>query len=282
MNRYIKSNTACEDDEDGNADLTLTFDQKTNSADFCTQVDVDNERLIAEGIRKAFPDHEIIGEEGVGTGEVPKLKPGNKTWIIDPIDGTTNFSMSLAMTCVSIGLCDENGKPVMGVIYAPATDDWYVAVSNYGAFCNGKRIIPGKRRIKKDLSEAVLCCELGYSRKQEEIDAMLGAMSRILANGCRAIRGFGSGCLDLCYVATGQLDIVYAGIVNEGWKPWDYAAGLVICTESGCVMESIDQETPGEFDLYSKSILCGGSRELVDECRKLLRESQFLKEELDC
>ena len=87
----------------------------------------------------------------------------------------------------------------------------------------------------------------------------------------RAIRQLGSGCLDLCYVATGRLDIVYAGIVNEGWKPWDYAAGLVICQEAGCVMKSIDQPAgQKEFDLYSKSILCGTSRELVDECRSLL------------
>jgi fructose-1,6-bisphosphatase/inositol monophosphatase family enzyme len=100
---------------------------------------------------------------------------------------------------------------------------------------------------------------------------MLGAVSRILAKGCRAIRQLGSGCLDLCYVATGQLDVVYAGVVNEGWKPWDYAAGLVICTEAGCVMESIDQTPGDEFDLYSKSILCGTSRELVDECSKLIR-----------
>ena len=271
MNRYMKSNTACEnDDDEESSSLSLVIDQKSNAADFCTQVDVDNEHLIVKGIREAFPDEQIIGEEGVGTGEVPKLKSGTKTWIIDPIDGTTNFSMAIAMTCVSIGLCDESGKPVMGVIYAPASDDWYLAVSGHGAYWNGSQILPSKRKTKV-ISESVICCELGYSRKQHEIDAMLGAMSRILANGCRAIRQLGSGCLDLCYVATGQLDIVYAGVVNEGWKPWDYAAGLVICTEAGCVMESIDQKTPGEFDLYSKSILCGGSRELVDECRKLLR-----------
>lgn len=99
---------------------------------------------------------------------------------------------------------------------------------------------------------------------------MLGAVSRILSEGCRAIRQLGSGCLDLCYVATGRLDVVYAGIVNEGWKPWDYAAGFVVCHESGCVMESITQQAGEEFDLYSKSILCGASRELVDECRSLL------------
>jgi myo-inositol-1(or 4)-monophosphatase len=173
------------------------------------------------------------------------------------------------MTCVSIGFCvDEH--PVMGVIYAPASNEWYLAVRGYGAYRNGVRIMQQTSSATKSIEKAVICCEFGYSRKQEEIDAMLGAVSRILARGCRAIRQLGSGCLDLCYVASGRLDVVYAGIVNEGWKPWDYAAGLVICQEAGCIMEAIDQTVPGEFDLYSKSILCGVSRELVDECRSLL------------
>jgi fructose-1,6-bisphosphatase/inositol monophosphatase family enzyme len=235
-------------------------------------VDVENETLIMEGIRQTFPSHELIGEETTGTGEVPPLSSVKPTWIIDPIDGTTNFSSGLNMCCVSIGFC-VSGKPVMGVIYAPITNEWYLAVRHHGAYRNGKRILSQQgSNNKKSIEKAVICCEFGYSRKPEEIDAMLGAVSRILAKGCRAIRQLGSGCLDLCYVATGRLDVVYAGIVNEGWKPWDYAAGLVICQEAGCIMESIDQK-PGddEFDLYSKSILCGVSRELVDQCRSLLR-----------
>jgi myo-inositol-1(or 4)-monophosphatase len=169
MSRYMKSNTACEDSE-GSPSLSLEINQKSGETDFCTQVDLENEHLIVEGIRKAFPEHQIIGEEGVGTGEVPKLAPGTPTWIVDPIDGTTNFSVALCMTCVSIGFCSDEGKPVMGVIYAPATNEWYMAVKGHGAFCNGRRILPNKLE-KKSISKAVVCCEFGYSRKQEEIDA---------------------------------------------------------------------------------------------------------------
>lgn len=248
---------------------SLEIETKSGSADFCTNVDQDNENLIMEGIRKDFPDHEIIGEETTGTGAIPKLTKA-PTWIIDPIDGTTNFSSAIPMTCVSIGFCLD-GCPVMGVIYAPASNECYFAVKGFGAYRNGVRILQQSSSTTKVIEKAIICCEFGYSRKQNEIDAMLGAVSRILARGCRAIRQLGSGCLDLCYVATGRLDIVYAGIVNEGWKPWDYAAGLVICEEAGCIMESIDQTVPGVFDLYSNSILCGVSRELVDECRKVLR-----------
>ncbi len=251
--------------EEGNFDLGMEI--KSNDVDFCTKVDVENELQISKGIRMRFPNHEIIGEEAVGTGVIPKLRTDTPTWIIDPIDGTTNFSQGIFMTCVSIGFCVE-GKPVVGVVYAPATEEWYIAASGYGAFRNGIQI--QQRNTKTSLSKAVVCCEFGYSRKQHEIDAMLNAVSRILQHGCRAIRQFGSGVLDLCYVATGRIDVVYAGIVNEGWKPWDYAAGLVICQEAGCIMESINQKPGEEFNLYGQSILCGVSREMVDDLRSLL------------
>ena len=255
-----------------------SLSSKSNDADFCTKVDIQNEFLIIQGLQKIFPDYAIIGEESVGTGEIPRLDTKVPTFIIDPIDGTTNFSQGFWMTCVSIGLC-VHGRPVMGVVYVPATDEWYLAVSGYGAYRNGIALntpLPQEDRMPRKtlLSQAVVCCEFGYSRQQDEVNMMVGAVARILQHGCRAIRQLGSGVLDLCYVATGRLDIVYAGLANEGWKPWDYAAGLVICQEAGCIMESIHLPTPDprgtEFDLYGTSVICGVSQELVDELRQVL------------
>lgn len=245
----------------------LGIETKSSEIDFCTRIDVENESLITQGIRHHFPNHAIIGEETVGTGSIPRLAADTPTWIIDPIDGTTNFSQGLFLTCVSIAYC-VGGKPVMGVVYAPATDEWYIAVTGHGAYRNGIRI--QNHNSKTSVTQAVVCCEFGYSRQPQEIHAMLGAVSKLLQHGCRAIRQLGSGVLDLCYIATGQLDVVYAGIVNEGWKPWDYAAGLVICQEAGCIMEAIDQRPGDDFDLYGKSILCGANRALVDEMRTIL------------
>ena len=233
--------------------------------DLVTEIDKEAESYLLDQIAKRFPDSQAVGEEG---GRLSGN--GGGIWFIDPIDGTTNFSIGLSMTCDSIGFCID-GHPVMGVIYAPAAKEWYLGVKGYGAYRNGVRILQQSSSSTKSIEKAVICCEFGYSRKQEEIDAMLGAVSRILAKGCRAIRQLGSGCLDLCYVASGRLDVVYAGVVNEGWKPWDYCAGLCIANEAGVIMESIDQTVPGEFDLYSKSIICGVSREVVDECRRLIR-----------
>jgi len=240
------------------ASLDLGIETKSSSADFCTKVDVENEQLVIQGVQRRFPNHGIIGEESVGVGSIPELNPNVPTWIIDPIDGTTNFSSGLhSLTCVSIGFCVD-GRPVMGVVYAPGTNELYVAVKGCGAYRNGQPIFQDPKLSTKKVSEAIICNEMGYTRNQEDMDVLMGAQARVMLKGCKAMRQLGSGCLDLCFVASGRLDVVYAGLCDEGWKPWDYAAGLVICQEAGCTMESIKvQETPGcdGFDLYGKSVL---------------------------
>jgi fructose-1,6-bisphosphatase/inositol monophosphatase family enzyme len=131
-------------------------------------------------------------------------------------DGTTNFSAGIhSMTCVSIGYC-ENGTPLVGVIYAPGTKELYIGVKDHGAYRNGIKI--QKNRPAKSLQEAVVCCEFGYARDKAHVDKILEGISKIMLTGCRAIRQLGSGCLDLCMVASGRLDVVYAGLASEGWK----------------------------------------------------------------
>ena len=264
-------------EEESTYDLGIST--KTAEEDFCTQIDIQNEKLVMDGIQQMYPNHLIIGEETTGTGDIPSIDENNPTWIIDPIDGTTNFASGIGLTCVSIGYCDNESRrnpevPVMGVIYAPVTNELYMAVTGYGAYRNGIRIVNTNKddsKTTKSLSKAIVCCEFGYPRDEQSIRKMTNAVENILKNGCRAIRQLGSGCLDLCYVATGRLDVVYAGVATEGWKPWDYAAGYVIVTESGCVMESIEEQSPGDnFDLYSKSIICAINQELLEDCRKVI------------
>ncbi|KAG7366769.1 inositol monophosphatase [Nitzschia inconspicua] len=251
--------------------IDLGIETKSGAEDLCTKIDVENEKLIMNGIRKMFPQHDIIGEETVGTGDIPPMNKDVPTWIIDPVDGTTNFSAGIhSLTCVSIAYC-ENNRPVVGVIYAPGTKELYLGVKGYGAYRNGMQIQQFPATSTKTLSTAIVCYEFGYAREKAHVDTILVGMSKVMHSRCRAIRQLGSGCLDLCLVASGRLDLVYAGLATEGWKPWDYAAGLIICQEAGCVMESIHQKAGDDFDLYSKSIICGVSRELVDEMRELLQ-----------
>ena len=190
-----------------------------------------------------------------------------KTWIIDPIDGTTNFSQGLPLACVSIAFC-EHKRPVMGVVYAPMTDEFYVAVKGYGAFRNGVKLTQNKKVVPLD--QAVVEFEFGYPRSPQAIQKMTSTVQKFMEKGCLATRQLGAGVIDLVYVATGRFHCVYSGVAGEGWKPWDYAAGLVIAEESGCCMETFRQK-PGEpFDLYGDSIICATSRELLEECREIL------------
>eukprot|EP00522_Entomoneis_paludosa_P009514 CAMPEP_0172442902 /NCGR_PEP_ID=MMETSP1065-20121228/3256_1 /TAXON_ID=265537 /ORGANISM="Amphiprora paludosa, Strain CCMP125" /LENGTH=388 /DNA_ID=CAMNT_0013192947 /DNA_START=38 /DNA_END=1204 /DNA_ORIENTATION=+ len=248
-------------------DTNVSF--KGKPADFCTKIDVENEHLVMEGIREVFPSHKIIGGETTGRGEIPSLTK-YPTWIVDPIDGTTNFASGLPLCCVSVGFCLD-GKPLMGVVYAPMTDELYIGVVAYGAYRNGVKILPAKQDTP--LKEAVVCFEFGNVRGRKEVSSMIKVVEDIMVHGCRTSRQIGSGVLDLCYVATGRLDVVYAGVTGDGWKPWDLCAGYVIAKEAGCVMESFQQfSDPGEFDLYAQNHICATNKNLLADIRTFVKE----------
>ena len=252
-----------------------------------------NEKIIIDGIKKSFPNDEIIGEESSehttiikSDGFAKRLYPRKRYWVINPLDGSTNFSTGLhSLTCVSIAYC-VGGRPVFGVVYAPGLGELYVAVENKGTFCNGERIFQDPKLSVKKVEKAVICNEMGKdidgvmgkSVDKDTMDELLIAQTRLKWKGCRSMRQLGSGCLDLCFVASGRLDVVYSGLgSSQRWGPWDYAAGLVICKEAGCAMESIEeQKIPGcdGFDLYSSTMICGVSNELVSDLRNTLRKSK--------
>ena len=262
----------------------LGINTKSNDADFATAVDIANEKLIMEGICAKFPSHKTIGEEAVGTGSIPPLTK-EPTWICDPVDGTTNFAHGMPLTCVSIAFC-EDGRPVLGVAFAPATQELYIGIKGHGAFRNGQRIRSLTKGETKNLSNAVVCYEFGYARSEASVDKMVGAVKRVLNHGCRSTRSTGCGVLDICYVATGRFDVVYTGIAEEGWKPWDYSAAMVIAEESGCIIRSLIGN-PGSkmfdefceqgylvegssFNVYSSSMICGVNKTVVEECRRVV------------
>ncbi|KAL7532568.1 hypothetical protein ACHAXR_004711 [Thalassiosira sp. AJA248-18] len=283
MQHYDSKGTADENIDE------LDISTKMNDADFATAIDIKNEDFISSEIMKNFPSHEIIGEESTGTGTVPPLSTEVETWIIDPIDGTTNFASGLPLSCVSIGFC-LRGQPYMGVVYAPMTNELYVAVRGRGAYRNGVRLLECTgEKSTKTLANSVVCFEFGYARTEEGVDNMVNAVRRLLKHGVRTTRTLGSGVLDICYVACGRMDVVYTGMAEEGWKPWDYCAGLVVAMEAGCTMTHLkkhgEDDLTGEgggggdnggirsgyeFNLYSKNMICGVNREVVDQCRNVV------------
>lgn len=275
-------------DSKGTADeniANLDISTKANASDLATIIDVQNEDYITRAIRGRYPTHAIIGEEASSdVGCISPLNSDGYTWIIDPIDGTTNFAAGLPIHCVSIGLC-HRGIPVMGVVYSPPTREMYIGMRNFGAYRNGVRLLGcSGDRAAKSLSNAVVCFELGYfSETGDRVDIMMNAIKRLLEHGVRATRQLGSGVLDLCYVASGRMDVVYTGLSDEGWKPWDYCAGLVIALEAGCEMTHLDAKCDDDvidggpslrrgydFNLYSKSMICGVNRTLVEDTRRVV------------
>jgi myo-inositol-1(or 4)-monophosphatase len=186
--------------------------------DLVTRVDRESEALITSAIRERFPDHGILAEEGARQDTSTEF-----TWIIDPLDGTTNYVHSFPLYCVSIGVARGN-EPVVGVIYAPYTNELFCAESGRGATLNGR---PIRVTGTTTLSEGLYCTGFACMRQPEKPDN-LGNFIRFL-RVCQGVRRGGSAALELAYVAAGRLE----GFWELSLSPWDVAAGAVLVREAG-------------------------------------------------
>ena len=191
---------------------------KSSPTDMVTQFDTASERMIVDGLRARRPTDGIVGEEGTDDPGTSGIR-----WLIDPIDGTTNFFYGLPGYAVSIAACDEKGA-VAGAVYVPATDELFAASRGDGATLNG---IPIACSTTTELRHALVATGFSY---ESERRAVQGArLARILGH-VRDVRRMGAAAVDLCYVAAGRVDCYY-----EQWlNPWDLAAGGLIAHEAGC------------------------------------------------
>ncbi|SQH77372.1 inositol monophosphatase [Shewanella benthica] len=187
--------------------------------DYVTNVDIEAEAAITYQIRKSYPDHTIICEEG---GE-NKGENKDYVWIIDPLDGTNNFVRGIPHFAVSIAL-QYKGKTEVAVIYDPIRDELFTAVRGQGAKFNDYRMRVSKRN---DLKDTILATGFPFKAKQhtETYMKIFGS----LFTQCADLRRAGSAALDLAYVAAGRVD----GFFEIGLKPWDIAAGDLIVREAG-------------------------------------------------
>ena len=192
--------------------------KEENDANLVTIVDQKIQEFIADYLKKEFPLHSFIGEESF-----EKVELGNSpTWIIDPIDGTTNFVHGLPYCCVSIGLViDKN--PTIGVIYNPILGQMYSACQGIGAFLNDSRLGTSPKPITP-LSQSIIGCEYGNERTDSILNPKLEMFTKVVKAPVRAIRCYGSAAMNLCMVATGVLDAYF----EAGIHCWDIAAGVVI------------------------------------------------------
>lgn len=197
----------------------LTVNKKSKN-DFVTEVDLMAEQEIIKIIKNAYPEHSILAEE---SGETP----GNQyTWVIDPLDGTTNFLHGYPQYAISIALKNK-GKTEVGVIYDPLRDELFTAERGGGAMLNNRRL-----RVSKQIDLTTALLGTGFPFKYpEHLDSYLN-MFRDLTNKTAGIRRGGSAALDLAYVAVGRLD----GFWEIGLKEWDLAAGVLLIQEAGGVV----------------------------------------------
>lgn len=223
-------------------DLDRVKVTEKNPNDFVTEVDEAAEQAIIEVLKTAYPDHAILAEE---SGASANLHDDNENvWIIDPLDGTTNFIHGFPQYCVSIAL-QQRGQITQAVVYDPTRNDLFTATKGAGAYLNEKRI----RVTKRDkINDALIGTGFPF-RPTDDIDQYL-KMFKIMSQSCAGLRRPGSAALDLAYVAAGRLD----GFFEKGLKPWDLAAGSLLITESGGIVGTFE----GESDyLYKGDILAG-------------------------
>ncbi len=214
---------------------------KKNKKDLLTAFDLKSEKTIIKIIKNKFPTHNIISEES-GT----ENKNSEYTWIIDPIDGTTNYAQQIPYFCVSIALA-KNNKIILGVVYNPLNKELYFAEKGKGAFLNNKKI---KVSDKKKLDEAVVVFAL-TSKKNIAIKSLQKAES--IFPYVRAIRNPGTVELILCDIACGRMDI----FVTESILPWDAAAGYLIVKEAGGKITGLNNT---EWNIDKTNILASNKK----------------------
>ena len=190
-----------------------------NVADLVTDADLESERAIVTAIRDALPGHAVLGEEA-HEGDVR----AEHLWIVDPIDGTTNFVHRIPHVAVSVAYY-RSGSPVCGVVFNPMRDDWYEAIRGEGAWHNGRRVQVAKHA---HLDETLIGVGFYYDRGAM-MEATLAAVGDLFRCKIHGIRSFGTASLDLCHVGCG----LYGAYFEYQLSPWDFAAGRLFVEEAG-------------------------------------------------
>ncbi|HZI19434.1 MAG TPA: inositol monophosphatase family protein [Pyrinomonadaceae bacterium] len=216
--------------------------------DLVTEADLAAERLIVERIRSYYPRHSILTEEA-GEVECVAGADGAFKWIVDPLDGTTNFAHGYPFYCVSIAL-EHEGQIVAGVVHDPARNETFAAERGGGATLNGR---PVRVSDVSDLNRALVCTGFPYDVRGRQRFARHFAAFILNA---QSIRRDGAAALDLAYVACGRFEAFY----EDGLRPWDVAAGKLLVEEAGGRITHYDDTA---FDIYRPPVLA--SNGLVHE-----------------
>ena len=228
----------------------LMMERKSTSIDIVTEIDRRCDKIIVEFLQKEYPEHAILAEESGEGGQASEYR-----WVIDPLDGTTNYAQGLPIFAVSIAL-EHRGEPLLGVVYEPVTEEMFASIRGQGAYCNGQRLQVSQ---KTELIQCVLATGFPYdiaTHPVNNVDYFIG-----MAPKTRAIRRMGAAAYDLACVASGKFD----GFWELQLSPWDVAASMLFVREAGGVI--IPFRTDRKI-----SIIAGNetiSRQILAELRQI-------------
>jgi myo-inositol-1(or 4)-monophosphatase len=210
---------------------------KKGAIDLVTEADTESEKIIMGTIKKAFPDHTVLAEEsGLNKGKT------DHKWIIDPLDGTTNFAHRLGLFAISIAFA-LSGDTVVAIVLSPVSGELFTAVKGKGAQLNGR---PVNVSNAQTVSESLLVTGFPYNLI-DEFNPLMTRFSNCL-KASQGVRRLGSAALDLCFVACGRFD----GFWEQNLKPWDTAAGELIAREAGAAVTDFSNKP---FNIYKNEIL---------------------------
>jgi len=220
--------------------------------DLVTEADVAAQKTIHDALRAAFPDHDFLGEESVEVAE----RSSPYQWIVDPLDGTTNYVHGFPHYCVSIALAKDN-VPIVGTVLAPETNELFSAAAGQGATLNGESIRTSDVAV---LDESLLVASFPAHVRRDSIE-----VTRFLKmiDHCQSIRRLGAAALNLAYIGAGRLD-GYWGLTAHAW---DVAAGILIASEAGATVTNMEGEP---FDLRTPQFIIASSAELHAEMLPVL------------
>ncbi len=233
-----------------------SINKKSTSIDLVTNADIESEALIIDSIQKKFPNHSIIAEES-------DIKESNSNfkWVIDPLDGTTNFVHNLPIFAVSIGLQYKN-KTVLGVVYNPAANKMFFASKKNGAYLNEKNISVSSSNT---LSDSLIVTGFPYLQDEKWDDSF--TIFKDFYSKTQGVRRLGAAALDLCFVAMGRFEVFY----EFNLKPWDICAGAIIAEESGAKVTDWDGS---KYPSSGKRIIASNGH-VHDEALNVIKENNL-------
>ncbi|MHB8900697.1 MAG: inositol monophosphatase family protein [Thermoguttaceae bacterium] len=226
-------------------------------ADLVTEADFASQEVVRNIVLGAFPDHGFLGEETHPDGEGQTDGSGEYRWILDPLDGTTNYVHGVPHFCVALAL-ERRGQVVAGAVYSPMEEECYLAEVGKGAYLNGVAIFTSK---VVDMSQSLAAVGLPSVVGPESPDLRL--FNEAL-RACQGVRRTGSAALNLCYIAAGRFDVAW----NYSTKIWDVAAGALIIQEAG---GAIGSPYGGQFELGTGQLFSAANDTLLSQLNTLAR-----------